>query len=391
MEETLEDVKTAPLISIKVKSERENNTRITAEVKDLFSEPMIKVRNKVTKKSNKIPLEFAIELNPTLFKDVEKELRGTLSKERRKLYNPKDLMQGLLYGEQYYPAVKKTEPKGFGRISAPGFYFDLNSPKTIILEKDAKHEVNQKYIPYLAWRDENLNDGITDGWDLYLSGFDDLPIASAEWSNEGEIRKLANLLFEVEDLKAMLALLRPDESIIISSLATSESVFAKCRRIGVENDRNEILSFLENSKTLTSHYTRGEHLQIDGLVLDGYQIAHGINIPYTPRSCAPAEPSSILLRHKRNKAIKSERRAYAVGSVEERDAFDKLIQVQWVNALAIEAIKNGWRIIEPWGPSQTNYNPWLWITKLSVEDWSAIAPAMEAAEVDSRRPAPNWG
>ena len=389
----MDEAKDKPLIKVKVEGERDSNSKITAEVKDLFSDPIIKVYNKVTKKTQEIPLEFAIELNPDLFGQVNGEIRNELSKKRRKLYNPKNLMTGLLYGSKYYPAVEKPEPRGFGRIGSPWLSLNLNAPETIILEKDADHKKNQKYIPYLTWRDEDPDEGIADGWDLYLSGFDDAPISSAHWNDEGEIRKLANSMLEVEDLKTMLALLRPEESIIISSLAASDAIFAKCQRLDSEKDREEIGTFLANSAKLS--YSSNEYekdwIQIDGLVLDSYQIAYGINIPHSPKFRLPPEPDSFTARYKIHKAIKAEKEKTRFLTDEEHKIIDTLILDQWVNAVAIEAIKNGWRVIDPWGTSDpSGYNPWLWLTKLSKEEWATIAPAIERAEVDSRRPTPNW-
>lgn len=305
-------------------------------------------------------------------------------------------MTGLLSGSKYYPVVPKPEPRGFGhfgRISAPGFSFNFYAPETIILEKDADHKKNEKYIPYLTWREEDPDKGITDGWDLYLSGFDDLPISSAVWNDEGGIRKLASSMLEVENLKTMLALLRPDESIVISSLAASDEAFAKCQKFGREADREEIGSLLKNSKNLlySSNENSKEWVQIDGLVLDGYQIAYGINIPHSPKFRLPPEPDSFTARYKRNKILRAEAIVSAKRTEEENKAFDDLMRTQWVNAVGIEAIKNGWRVVDPWGAHDpTGYNPWLWLTKLSKEEWATINPAIGTAEVDSRYKSPNW-
>lgn len=359
------------------------------ELATLYSAPVviIEIEENGLIVEERISYTAASRLNPELFEEFTQDLKSKISLARRKASNPN------LFIEDLAKTLEITGLKpGAPRIARLGIMF--GSPyqiapncDMIILKKDEKaFRALQKYTPYLVWCTDS---DFSNTWNLYLIGFDDKPVAVANWDDEKALSDIAQSLLDIESNQVIATLNDPDRASLVASLAQGQNALARCPEYKPKKAEEEVRAIIQSSNTILEFpehraFMRAEHYPVvSASLLETKIIACNVGLPLNPVfKLEPKVKGTFLERHQEAKREKTARIAFNALSELERETKKEEEQfenrVKWASLFTGEAIKGGWRVVHmPEGDAWT-----IFITKLTQAEWSILEPAFSLLTVE---------
>lgn len=214
--------KSRPAISIRVPNSEPGIT-MTVEAATMDDEPIIKILNKKTGTTNTLPYADRGVLDNDSFRLIDYDIQEEREKYRIKLYHPMNYLSDLVSS----PAINDYATS-----------WSNHALETLVRSQDKDKTPSssnyEKYIPYLVWRKaspsqwgepqyqaeegERRNTKVRlpsgqNGWVLYLTGLERLPLGFAKWNDEANIIKLAESMYNADSLKNKALKLYPEQAI----------------------------------------------------------------------------------------------------------------------------------------------------------------------------------
>ena len=376
--------KDKPLIQVKVETERDDDTVISLEVMDIYSESTVRVINKKENKDYTISMNVAMDLNPEEFNNASNKLSKEISNLRYQVNHPSKFANGVMRDSNQsrgFPEERTPYMIGGGR----GFLIDY---KVFVLEKNKDN--NDQYIPYLrptimGYGDEASLQWQGECWVLFITGFDMKVFGCAKWDDTEGVKALTKSLNNDRELKITAGLTYPKESRVALALSASQEVLKK----GKNNERAELTDILKNSLILDYFQPKGEHpnayTKIGSFTLGGKDIAYKINVPNYPIFKEEEVKFSILEKYKEKRQEAKERKELAKLS-ELEIGIKKIEKInirksKWIEVFTKEAEAKGWRVCNPYSYEKGSLETLdTWLTKLSKKEWETLEPAFVKGE-----------
>ena len=338
----------------------------------------------------------ASKLNPEVFGEFAEDLQSKISSARRKISNPGLFIKGLA------KVVEITDRKpGAPRVARLGVMF--GSPPEIapncdmiILKRDEKAFLSlRKYTPYLVWcTDSNFSNT----WRLYLTGFDDKPVAVANWDDEKALSDIVYSMLDAESNQIIVALNDPDKASLVATLAQGQSILDGCPEYAQKKATNEVRAIIQSSNTIlefpdtVSPMMQENYPIVHALLLETKIIAYNVYIPIDPVfKLEPKVKGTFLERHQEAKREKTARITFNALSELERETKKEEERIEarakWTSLFAEEVAKGGWRVVDmfevdAWTRCEQNPLDYIFVTKLTQEEWSILKPAFSLLTVE---------
>ena len=338
----------------------------------------------------------ASKLNPEVFGEFAEDLKSKISSARRKISNPGLFIKDLA------KVVEITDRKpGTPRIARLGVMF--GSPPEIapncdmiILKRDEKAFLSlRKYTPYLVWcTDSNFSNT----WNLYLIGFDDNPIAVSEWDDEVALSDIVYSMLDAESNQVIATLNDPERASLVASLAQGQNALTRCPEYKPKEAEKEVRAIIQSSHTILEfpeHRApmRAEHYPVvSASLLETKIIAYNVYIPIDPVfKLEPKVKGTFLERHQEAKRERASQITFNALSELERETKKEEERIEarakWTSLFAEEAAKGGWRVVDmfevdAWARFEQNPLDYIFVTKLTQEEWSILKPALSLLTVE---------